>query len=45
MTLNILFFTITIKARKKTTKEYLEEERVRKLYESHTDRIFMHRGF
>ncbi len=38
MTLNILFFTITIKKRKKSLEEACHQEMVEKLYEQHKDR-------
>lgn len=38
MTLNILFFTITIKKRKKSFEEARHQEMVEKLYEQHKDR-------
>lgn len=38
MTLNILFFTITIKKRKKSFEEARHEEMVEKLYEQYKDR-------
>lgn len=37
MTLNILFFTITISKRKTTEKEYLQQQLVEKLYEEQKD--------
>lgn len=38
MTLNILFFTITIKKRKVSFEEAIHQEMVEKLYEQHKDR-------
>ncbi|MGE7661450.1 YrzI family small protein [Peribacillus sp. NPDC097197] len=45
MTLNMLFFTITIKMRKMTAEECLQEERIRKLREQHLDKAMRHRPF
>lgn len=43
MTLNILFFTITIRKRKVTLQEAAQQEMVEKLYEQNRDRqISMH---
>lgn len=33
MTLNLIFVTITIKKRKKTTEEYLHEENISRIFE------------
>ncbi|KIO65243.1 MULTISPECIES: YrzI family small protein [Bacillaceae] len=38
MTINILFFTITISKRKITLEEALNNQRVEKLYEENKDR-------
>jgi uncharacterized protein (TIGR02413 family) len=44
MTLNILFFTITIRKRSINSKEVIQQEMVEKLYEDHKDRsITMYR--
>jgi uncharacterized protein (TIGR02413 family) len=44
MTLNILFFSITIKKRKVSLQEAVNQEMVEKLYEQNKDRqISMHR--
>ncbi|MEH7333985.1 YrzI family small protein [Neobacillus drentensis] len=44
MTLNILFFSITIKKRNVTLEEAVQQELVEKLYEQNKDRqISMHR--
>ncbi|WP_223591264.1 YrzI family small protein [Neobacillus bataviensis] len=44
MTLNILFFSITIKKRNVTLEEAVHQELVEKLYEQNKDRqISMHR--
>jgi uncharacterized protein (TIGR02413 family) len=44
MTLNILFFTITIRKRKESLDEALNQERINKLYEENKDRqISMYR--
>lgn len=44
MTLNIFFFTITIKKRKVSLEEALQQEMVEKLYEQNKDRqISMYR--
>ena len=44
MTLNILFFSITIKKRNVTFEEAVHQELVEKLYEQNKDRqISMHR--
>ncbi|MDN3018619.1 YrzI family small protein [Paenibacillus sp. BSR1-1] len=44
MTLNILFFSITIKKRNVTLEEAVHQEQVEKLYEQNKDRqISMHR--
>lgn len=40
MTLNILFFTVTIKARKVSTEEALRDERARAAYESNKNRAY-----
>ncbi|MCM3725215.1 YrzI family small protein [Neobacillus cucumis] len=45
MTLNILFFSITIKKRKISTEEAIHQEMVEKLYEQNKDRqISMYRN-
>ncbi|MBV7505907.1 YrzI family small protein [Bacillus sp. sid0103] len=38
MTLNIIFFSITIKKRKVSTEEAIHQEMVEKLYEQNKDR-------
>jgi uncharacterized protein (TIGR02413 family) len=38
MTLNILFFSITLKKRKESLQEASQNEMVEKLYEQHKDR-------
>ena len=44
MTLNILFFSITIKKRNVSLEEAVNQEMIEKLYEEHQDRqISMHR--
>lgn len=44
MTINILFFTISIKKRKISLEEAVEEERVEKLYDKHKEqRMSFHR--
>lgn len=44
MTLNILFFTITIKKRLVTAEDVLREEMARKLYEKNKERqVTIHR--
>ncbi|MFJ7748027.1 YrzI family small protein [Peribacillus sp. NPDC097295] len=45
MTLHMLFFTITIKMKKMTAKECLQEERIRKLRDEHLDKAMKHRPF
>ena len=46
MTLNILFFTITIKKRNMTVEEAIHNEMVMKIYEANHDRqLNMHRPF
>lgn len=40
MTLNILFFTITIKKRKKTKEEILNQEFIDQIYEQNKDRQY-----
>ncbi|MEH7376959.1 MULTISPECIES: YrzI family small protein [Bacillaceae] len=45
MTLNIIFFSITIKKRKVSTEEAIHQEMVEKLYEQNKDRqASMYRG-
>jgi uncharacterized protein (TIGR02413 family) len=45
MTLNILFFSITIKKREVSLQEAVNQEMVEKLYEQNKDRqISMHRS-
>lgn len=39
MTLNLLFFTVSIKKRLIAPEEALHEEMVEKLYEEHKDRL------
>jgi len=39
MTLNILFFTITIKKRKVTLDEAIHDQMVEKIYEENKDRV------
>ncbi|MEH7012192.1 YrzI family small protein [Neobacillus niacini] len=38
MTLNILFFSITVKKRKESLEEAIRNEMVEKLYDQHKDR-------
>ncbi|PAE38553.1 YrzI family small protein [Neobacillus sp. YX16] len=38
MTLNILFFSITVKKRKESLQEAMRNEMVEKLYDQHKDR-------
>jgi uncharacterized protein (TIGR02413 family) len=38
MTLNILFFSITVKKRKESLQEAMQNEMVEKLYDQHKDR-------
>jgi uncharacterized protein (TIGR02413 family) len=38
MTLNILFFSITVKKRKENLQEAMRNEMVEKLYDQHKDR-------
>jgi uncharacterized protein (TIGR02413 family) len=38
MTLNILFFSITVKKRKESLQEAIRNEMVEKLYDQHKDR-------
>ncbi|MEH7495558.1 YrzI family small protein [Neobacillus sp. 3P2-tot-E-2] len=38
MTLNILFFSITVKKRKESLEEAIRNETVEKLYDQHKDR-------
>lgn len=45
MTLNMLFFTITIKMRKTTAEEHLHHERIRKLRDEHLDKVIRYRPF
>ncbi|MGE7601134.1 YrzI family small protein [Peribacillus sp. NPDC097675] len=45
MTLHMLFFTITIKMKKMTAEECLQEERIRKLRDAHLDKAMRHRPF
>lgn len=45
MTLHMLFFTITIKMKKMTAEECLQEERIRKLRDEHLDKAMKHRPF
>lgn len=40
MTLNILFLTITIKRRKKSKEEVLNQEFIEQIYEQNKDRQF-----
>ncbi|MEY9868418.1 uncharacterized protein (TIGR02413 family) [Peribacillus sp. B2I2] len=45
MTLNMLFFTITIKMKKMTAEECLQQERIHKIREEHLDKAMKHRPF
>ncbi|MBR8645242.1 YrzI family small protein [[Brevibacterium] frigoritolerans] len=45
MTLNMLFFTITIKMKKMTAEECLQQERIHKIREEHLDKALKHRPF
>jgi uncharacterized protein (TIGR02413 family) len=45
MTLNMLFFTITIKKQKMTTEEYLHQERIKKIRDEQLDKAIMYRNF
>ncbi|AXN37606.1 YrzI family small protein [Peribacillus butanolivorans] len=45
MTLNMLFFTITIKMKKMTAEECLQQERIHKLREEHLNNAMKHRPF
>ncbi|MBK5442641.1 MULTISPECIES: YrzI family small protein [unclassified Peribacillus] len=45
MTLNMLFFTITIKMKKMTAEECLQQERINKLREEHLNNAMKHRPF
>ncbi|MFE0503423.1 YrzI family small protein [Peribacillus butanolivorans] len=45
MTLNMLFFTITIKMKKMTAEECLQQERIHKLREEHLNKAMKHRPF
>ncbi|WP_074034008.1 YrzI family small protein [Bacillus massilinigeriensis] len=38
MTLNIIFFTLTIKRKKATKEELVHEERVKEIFEAHRER-------
>lgn len=38
MTLNILFFSITVKKRKESLQEAIRNEMIEKLYDEHKDR-------
>jgi uncharacterized protein (TIGR02413 family) len=38
MTLNILFFSITVKKRKESLQEAIRNEMIEKLYDQHKDR-------
>jgi len=40
MTLNIIFFTITIKKRKKSKEEFLNQEFIEQIYEQHKERQY-----
>jgi uncharacterized protein (TIGR02413 family) len=43
MTLNILFFTVTIQKYKKTAQQCIQEDRSMKIRKEHIDRALMHR--
>jgi len=42
MTLNLLFFTVIIRKRKISTKEYLHQQRIEKLMDEHKNRQITH---
>ncbi|MFD0048252.1 YrzI family small protein [Actinomycetes bacterium NPDC127524] len=43
MTLNILFFTVTIQKHKKTAQQCIQEDQSMKIRKEHIDRALMHR--
>ncbi|RFU65792.1 YrzI family small protein [Peribacillus glennii] len=45
MTLNMLFFTITIKKRTMTAEEYLHQEKIQKLRDEYIDKSMKYRYF
>ncbi|CAH0346582.1 YrzI family small protein [Bacillus sp. CECT 9360] len=45
MTLNMLFFTITIKKRNVTAEEYLHQESIKKLRDEYIDKTIYYRNF
>ncbi|MDQ0218220.1 YrzI family small protein [Peribacillus cavernae] len=45
MTLNMLFFTITIKKRKMTAEEYLHQQNIKKLRDEIIDKTLFYRNF
>ncbi|MDQ0218219.1 YrzI family small protein [Peribacillus cavernae] len=45
MTLNMLFFIITIKKQKMTAEEYLHQETVKKIHGENRDKTIMYRNF
>ncbi|WP_285765424.1 YrzI family small protein [Peribacillus sp. SI8-4] len=45
MTLNMLFFTITIKMKKMTAEECMQQDRINKIREEHLDKAMKHRPF
>ncbi|PLS15587.1 YrzI family protein [Bacillus sp. M6-12] len=45
MTLNMLFFTITIKFTQMTAEEYMHQQQIKKIREEYMDRAIQHRSF
>ncbi|RFU71642.1 YrzI family small protein [Peribacillus saganii] len=45
MTLNMLFFTITIKFKKMTAEDYLHQQQIKKLRDEYIDRAIQYRSY
>lgn len=45
MTLNMLFFTITIKKQNVTAEEYIHQENIKKLRDEYIDKAMFYRNF
>ncbi|WP_019242680.1 MULTISPECIES: YrzI family small protein [Bacillus] len=45
MTINLLFFTVTLKLNKMTKEEAVHQEKVKKIYEENASKICQYRHF
>lgn len=45
MTINLLFFTVTLKLNKMTAEEAIQQEKIKQIYEENAAKMYQYRNF